>query len=91
MAEHQHHAPNEAADHDAAAYQHGTMSIEEQTATWNLVQNLFKWGSLAVACLLLFLTVWFQPNGSFIAGLLSALVVAAAGVFFLRGGSSSTH
>jgi hypothetical protein len=86
-----HHAPTEAADHDADAYIHGTMSIEEQVATWALVQNILKWGSLAVAALLLFLTIWFQPGGSFIGGLLAGLVVAVAGWFFLKGGKASSH
>ena len=60
-----HHA-TDAADHDAEAYQRGTMTIEEQTSTWKLVQALLSWGSLAIASLLLFLVIWFQPNGSFI-------------------------
>ncbi len=81
-----HHA-TDAADHDAEAYQRGTMTIEEQTATWHLVQNLLSWGSLSIAALILFLVIWFQPNGSFIGGFLAGAVVFAAGFVFLRSGS----
>jgi hypothetical protein len=81
-----HHA-TDAADHDADAYQRGTMTIEEQTSTWNLVQNLMSWGSLSLASLLLLLTIWFMPNGSFIGGFIAAAVVFVAGFFFLKSGS----
>ncbi len=92
MAEpHIHHTPTEAADHDAEAYIHGTMSIEEQSATWALVQNLFKWGSLAIASLLLFLVIWFQPGGSFFGGLIAGVVLAVAGFLFLKGGKAPAH
>jgi small-conductance mechanosensitive channel len=81
-----HHA-TDAADHDADAYHRGTMTIEEQTSTWHLVQNLLSWGSLAIASMILFLVIWFQPNGSFIGGLLAGLVVFGAGYAFLKSGS----
>ena len=74
-----HHAP---ADHDA--YEHGSMEIEEQKATWELFGALTKWGSLAVAAILLLLTLWFMPNGSLITGLIGAAVLAVAGFFFLK-------
>lgn len=78
-----HHA-TDAAEHDADAYQRGTMTIEEQVSTWKLVQNIMSWGSLIVAALVLFLTVWFMPNGSFIGGFLAAAVLFAAGFFMLK-------
>jgi len=74
-----HHAP---ADHDA--YQHGSMEIEEQKATWALFGTLTKWGSLAVAVIVLLLTVWFMPNGGFMPAVISSAVVAAVGWWFLR-------
>lgn len=83
-----HHA-TDAADHDAEAYQRGSMTIEEQTSTWHLVQNLLSWGSLSIAALLLFLVIWFQPGGSFIGGFLAGAVVFVAGFFFLKSGSKS--
>lgn len=74
-----HHAP---ADHDA--YERGSMEIEEQKATWELFGALTKWGSLAVAALVLLLTVWFMPNGGFVPAAISAIVVSAVGWWFLR-------
>ena len=74
-----HHAP---ADHDA--YEHGSMEIEEQKATWELFGALTKWGSLAVAAIVLLLTVWFMPNGGFVPAALSAIVVSVVGWWFLR-------
>ena len=82
-----HHA-TDAADADAHAYVHGEMEINEQVSTWKLVQALFAWASLAIAAMLLFLTVWFQPGGSFLAGLIAGIVVFVAGFFFLKSGKS---
>ncbi len=83
-----HHSPTEHADHDADAYVHGTMTVEEQTATYALFMNLAKWGSLVIAALLLFLVLWFQPGGSFVAGFIAFVVVAVGGGFFLKSGKS---
>ncbi|MGV3578491.1 aa3-type cytochrome c oxidase subunit IV [Brevundimonas sp.] len=83
-----HHSPTEHADHDADAYVHGAMTIEEQTSTYALFMGMAKWGSLAIAALLLFLTLWFMPAGSFFTGLIGAVVLFVAGFFFLKGGKS---
>ena len=82
------HSPTEHADHDADAYVHGTMTIEEQTSTYSLFMNMAKWGSLAIAALLLFLVLWFMPAGSFFTGLIGAVVLLVAGGFFLKSGQS---
>lgn len=82
------HSPTEHADHDADAYVHGTMTIEEQTSTYSLFMSMAKWGSLAIAALLLFLVLWFQPAGSFFMGLIGAVVLLVAGGFFLKSGKS---
>ena len=82
-----HHA-TDAADADAEAYQHGKMEINEQAATWALVQALFSWGSLAIASVLLFLVIWFQPGGSFFGGLIAAVVLFGAGFVFLKSGKA---
>jgi CHASE2 domain-containing sensor protein len=92
MAEpHVHHTPTEAADHDAEAYIRGTMTVEEQTETWALFMTLAKWGSLAVASILLFLVLWFQPGGSLFVGLMGGVGLAVAGWFFLKGGKPVSH
>ena len=70
---------------------HGTMTIEEQASTWALFQDLAKWGSLVVAVVLLFLTIWFQPGGSFVGGFIAAAVVSGGGWFLLKGGKKADH
>jgi len=79
---------SDAADADALAYQRGTMAVNEQVSTWNLFMGLAKWGSLAIASIILFLVMWFQPGGSFMLALISGVVVFAAGFFFLKSGKS---
>jgi hypothetical protein len=91
MADHPHETLHDAADHDAEAYVHGTMTIEEQSTTWAMFQELSKWVSLVLACVLLFLTLAFQPGGSIIGGLIAAAVVGAAGFIFLKGGKKAEH
>ena len=72
------------ADADAKAYVHGEMAINEQASTFDLFMAMTKWGSLAVAVLLVFLVMWFHPGGSFIAGLIGAVVLAVVGWFALK-------
>lgn len=76
--------PHASSDHDASAYKHGEMEITEQAATYSLFMSLAKWGSLAVACSVLFLIVWFQPGGSFIAAVIATVVLGAVGFFALK-------
>ena len=79
------------ADADATAYVRGGMQINEQAATFKLFMDLAKWGSLAVACLLLFLTLWFHPGGSFGAAFIGAAVLAVAGFFALKSKPGAAH
>ncbi len=65
-------------------YVRGSMEISEQKATYDLFMVLSKYGALSIAALLAFLTLWFMPNGSFILGFGVAVVLMAAGIFFLR-------
>ena len=65
-------------------YVRGSQEISEQVSTWHLFLGLSKWGSLAIGAILLFLTLWFQPGGSFIAGAISAIVLVVVGFFALR-------
>ncbi len=73
-----------AADNHDTDYQRGTMEISEQAATYNLFMGLTKWGSLATAVILLFLTLWFAVGAGFLAALIGAGAMTAAGIFFLR-------
>ena len=74
--------PHHADAHDD--YVRGSQEISEQTSTFSLFMGLAKWGSLLTAVTLVFLVLWFQPGGSFVAGAISAFVVLAVGVFALR-------
>lgn len=79
-----HNSATSEADADAQAYLRGSQEINEQRATFDLFMGLAKWGSLAIACVLTWLTIWFMPNGSLFAGFITAAVLAVAGFFFLK-------
>ncbi len=68
--------------HDA--YVRGSQEIREQESTFDAFVGMAKWGSLIISATLLFLTIWFQPGGSFIAAAISAAVVLAAGYYILK-------
>lgn len=72
------------ADHAEHAYVHGSMEISEQVSTWHLFLFLTKWGSLAMAAVLLLLTVWFAVGAGFLAGAISAVALCVVGFFALR-------
>lgn len=73
-----------AADDHHSDYQHGSMDVREQAETYALFMGLTKWGSLATAVILLFLTLWFAVGAGFLGAFIGAAVLAVAGVFFLR-------
>ena len=68
----------------ASDYHRGDMDISEQRSTYHLVMGMTKWGSLILAAVLLALTIWFCTDAGFLAGLVSAIVVAVVGVLVLR-------
>lgn len=70
----------------ATEYHRGDMDIHEQAKTYEFVMALTKWGSLAVAVLVLFLVLWFCTGAGFVGALATAVVVAVLGGVFLRGG-----
>ena len=78
------------ADH-ASDYKRGERGIGEQVATYAFFMGLTKWGSLAVAALVLLLTVWFCTSGGFMGGLVSAIVLVVAGVLLLREKPGQAH
>jgi hypothetical protein len=81
------HSASDAPD----TYVHGSQPIDEQRATFALFQGLAKWGSMLTAATLAMLTVWFMPNGSFIAAAIVFVVIVGAGVWFLRKPKSAAH
>ncbi len=72
-------------------YHRGEMDIHEQVATYDLFMGLTKWGSLAVACAILFLSVLFATSAGFMAATISTVVVAVIGVLVLRSKPSDGH
>ena len=70
----------------ASDYHRGEQDIHEQVATFHLIMNITKWGSLLIASMLLFLVLWFCTTAGFLAGLISGGVVLALGIVLLRGG-----
>ncbi len=68
----------------ATDYTHGQMDIREQASSFDGFIKMTKWGSLGVSVLVLFATLWFCTDAGFSGGLISAVVLLALGVFFLR-------
>lgn len=74
-----------AKSHDAQDdYVRGSQEISEQESTFDAFVGLTKWGSLIISASLLFLTIWFQPGGSFIPAAISTVVLLVAGFFALK-------
>jgi hypothetical protein len=72
-------------------YTQGDMDITEQVATFSMVGKMIKWGSLAVATLLVMLVLWFCVQAGFVAGAGAGAVLATVGVFFLREKPAPAH
>jgi hypothetical protein len=70
--------------HEATTYHRGEMDIQEQAATYEFVMKLTKWGSLAIASLLLMLVLQFCTDTGFPGSALCAVILAAVGVVVLR-------
>lgn len=62
----------------------GAMDIAEQASTFARFNTMTKWGSLFVATLVLFLTLWFCTGAGFGGAAVTAILVASLGVFVLR-------
>ncbi|KQY82498.1 MULTISPECIES: aa3-type cytochrome c oxidase subunit IV [unclassified Brevundimonas] len=78
---------HQADSHDA--YVRGSQEISEQASTFRAFISMAKWGSLWLAAIVMFLTLWFQPGGSFLGGAITAAVMLVAGYFFLKSGKTS--
>jgi len=75
----------------AGDYQRGEMDIQEQSATFEAFGKMTKWGSLAVAVLLLTITLWFCTSAGFIGGVIPGVVLAVLGVFYLLEKPACSH
>jgi hypothetical protein len=72
-------------------YHSGDQDISEQLETFSLFGKLMKWGSLAIAVLLVTLVLWFCVGAGFFGGLVPGLGVLLVGIFFLRDKPEATH
>ena len=68
----------------ASDYTRGEMDIAEQRATFDLVMGMTKWGSLALAAFLFFVTLWFCTDTGFVGSAIAGVVVLALGIVALR-------
>jgi hypothetical protein len=78
------------ADHDSE-YHHGQMDIHAQQSTFHLFNGMTKWGSLALAVMLVMLVLWFCTGAGFLGALVTAVVVMVLGVLLLREKPSAGH
>jgi hypothetical protein len=75
----------------ASEYHRGEMDIHEQVATFHLVMNITKWGSLIIAAGLLTVVLWFCTAAGFLTGLIAGVVVLVLGIALLRERGGEGH
>jgi hypothetical protein len=75
----------------AHEYHTGDQDIGEQVATFTAFGKMVKWGSLAIAALLVMLVMWFCVPTGFFTGLVAAVVLLAVGIYFLREKPDAGH
>lgn len=75
----------------AGDYHRGEMDIHEQAATYDAFGKMTKWGSLAVAVLLLFITLLFCTPTGFIGSAIASVVLLALGVVLLKEKPAKGH
>jgi hypothetical protein len=75
----------------ASEYHRGEMDIHEQVATFHLVMNITKWGSLLIAAGLLTLVLWFCTGAGFLSGVIAGAVVLGLGIALLRSRPAEGH
>lgn len=78
--------------HDTSGdYHRGDQDISEQVSTWALFMSMSKWGSLLIAVVVSFFTIWLYPRGTLAGAAFVAIVLLAAGIWFLRKKPDSGH
>ncbi len=70
---------------------HGQMDIAEQAASFDLFVRFTKWGSLAVAVMVLWATLMFCTSTGFVGAVVAAVVLLALGVYVLREKPQPSH
>ncbi len=68
----------------SADHTRGEMEIGEHRSTYRAFDGLVRFGSLAIAGLLLFLTLMFCTRVGFVGALVPTLILLVAGGIFVR-------
>jgi len=68
----------------ASDFTAGEMDIHQQAATFHHFIKFTKWGSLAIAVMVLMATMWFCTTAGFFGGLAAGVVVLVAGILLLK-------
>jgi hypothetical protein len=72
-------------------YVHGQMNAATQAANYRSFMSLTKWFALNAAALILFLTLWFCTDAGFWTAFITAIIVLALGITFLRRKPQPVH
>ena len=75
----------------AADYHRGEMEIHEQASTYHAFLGLSKWGSLALAAVLVALIVGLCTKAGLMTGIVVGVVIAIIGYFALRAKPTAEH
>jgi hypothetical protein len=75
----------------AGDYHRGEMDIQEQASTYDAFGKMTKWGSLAVAVLLLFITLLFCTPAGFFGSAIASVVLLVLGVLLLKEKPNQGH
>lgn len=75
----------------AGDYHRGQMEIHEQASTYHAFLAFSKWGSLAMAAVLVALIVGFATKAGLVTGVIVGVVIAVIGYFALRSKQVSEH
>ena len=75
----------------AGDYHRGEMEIHEQASTYHAFLAFSKWGSLALAAVLVALIVGFATKAGVVTGIIVGVVIAVIGYFALRSKPTPEH
>ncbi len=72
-------------------HSHGQMDVAAQTASFDMFVRFTKWGSLAVAVMVLWATLMFCTGTGFVGSVVAALILLAVGICVLREKAAPAH
>jgi uncharacterized membrane protein len=75
----------------ASEYHRGEMDIQEQESTFAMFNGLTKWGSLALAALMVLLVLWFCTPTGFLGAAAASIILTVIGVVVLKENPDAGH